>query len=75
MFSNNYSTVAFEAKYKTIHRKMHPSDLATCFKISILKQTFQGLPRALAQVKASNTSKDLVNEIRQVIYFLLRERK
>ena len=54
---------------------MHPSDLATCFKISILKQTFQGLPRALAQVKASNTSKDLVNEIRQFIYFLLRERK
>ena len=28
------------------------------------------LPLALAQVKASNTSENLLNEIRKIIYFL-----
>ena len=32
----------------------------------------QGLPIALAQVKAGNTSENLLNEIRQVIYSLYR---
>ena len=32
----------------------------------------QRLPRALAQVKAGNTSENLLNEIRQIIYFLYR---
>ena len=31
---------------------------------------FQRLPIALAQVKADNTSEDLLNEIRQIIYSL-----
>ena len=30
------------------------------------------LPIALAQVKAGNTCKNLINEIRQIIYFLDR---
>ena len=30
----------------------------------------QSLPRALAQVKAGNASENLLNEIRQIIYFL-----
>ena len=30
----------------------------------------QRLPTALAQVKAINTSKNLLNEIRQIIYYL-----
>ena len=32
----------------------------------------QGLPMALAQVKASNTCENLLNEIRQIVYFLYR---
>ena len=32
----------------------------------------QRLPIALAQVKAGNTSEDLLNEIRQIIYSLYR---
>ena len=32
----------------------------------------QRLPIALAQVKASNTSENLLNEIRQIIYSLYR---
>ena len=33
----------------------------------------QRLPRALAQVKAGNTSENLLNESRQIIYSLDRE--
>ena len=35
----------------------------------------QRLPIALAQVKADNTSKNLLNEIRQIIYSLYREKE
>ena len=41
-------------------------------KIFTPKQVFQRLPKALAQVKASNTSKKLLNEIRQIKYYLYR---
>ena len=39
-------------------------------KILAPKQILQRLPIALAQVKAGNTSEDLINEIRQIIYSL-----
>ena len=39
-------------------------------KILIPKQMLQRLPTALAQVKAGNTSENLLNEIRQIIYSL-----
>ena len=42
------------------------------FKILSPKQTLQRSPTALAQVKAGNTSENLLNEIRQIIYFLHR---
>ena len=35
----------------------------------------QRLPIALAQVKADNTSENLLNEIRQSIYFLYQEKE
>ena len=35
----------------------------------------QRLSIALAQVKAGNTSKNLLNEIRQIIYFLYRAKE
>ena len=50
----------------------------TCFsehsnlKILTPKQMLQRLPIALAQVKAGNTSENLLNEIRQIIYSLHR---
>ena len=34
------------------------------------KQMLERLPIALAQVKTGNTSESLLNEIRQIIYFL-----
>ena len=36
---------------------------------------FQKLPIALTQVKASNTSESLLNEIRQIIYSLYRAKE
>ena len=44
-------------------------------KILTPKQMLQRLPIALAQVKASNTFENLLNEIRQIIYSLYREKK
>ena len=35
----------------------------------------QRLPIALAQVKSVNTSENLLNEIRQIIYFLYRTKE
>ena len=35
----------------------------------------QGLPIALAQVKAGNTSDNLLNEIRKIIYSLYRAKE
>ena len=36
---------------------------------------FQKLPIALTQVKSDNTSENLLNEIRQIIYSLYREKE
>ena len=42
----------------------------TGLKIVTPKQMIQRLPIALAQVKAGNDSKNLLNKIRQIVYFL-----
>ena len=40
------------------------------FIILNTKQVFQRLPKTLVKVKASNTSENLLNKIRQIIYSL-----
>ena len=59
---NDYSSIAYEAKYKSIHGEE--------LKILTPKQMLQRLTIALAQVKARNTSENLLNEFRQIIYSL-----
>ena len=44
-------------------------------KILDPKQMLQGLQIALAQVKAGNTSKNLLKKIRQIIYSLYRAKE
>ena len=44
-------------------------------KILRPKQMLQRLPIFLAQVKAGNTSENLLNEIRQIVYSLYRAKK
>ena len=57
---------------KEIQGKGRPSDLPMRLKILTPKQIFQRLPIALAQVKAGNTSENLLNKIRKIIYSLYR---
>ena len=47
----------------------------TGLKILIHKQMLQRLPVALTQIKASNNSESLLNEIRQIVYFLYRTKE
>ena len=47
----------------------------TRLKILSPKQILQRLPIALAQVKACNISEILINEIRQTLYSLYREKE
>ena len=44
-------------------------------KILTPKQMFQGLPMALAQVKAGTNSESLINEIRHIVYSLYQLKK
>ena len=44
-------------------------------KILTPRQMLQRLPIALAQVKAGNTSENVLNEVRQIIYFSCRAKE
>ena len=61
-FFRDYSILVSEAKYKAKQGKR--------LKILSPKQMLQRLPIATTRAKASNASKNLLNEIRQTIYFL-----
>ena len=52
-----------------------PLNLATSLKVLSPKQMLQRLPITLAQVQTGNISKNLLNEIRQIIYFLYRAKE
>ena len=47
----------------------------TGFKILAPNQMLKRLPIALAQIKAGNNSESLLNEIRQIVYYLYRSKK
>ena len=64
---DDYTTIVSKAKYEAKHGKW--------LKILTPKQMFQRLPIALAQLKASNTSEDLLNQFRQIIYYLYQAKK
>ena len=78
---NDYSSIVSDAN--AIHGKGIPNVLARVAKVpdhsnhKILspKQMLQRLPIALAQVKAGNTSENLLNEIRKSIYSLYRAKE
>ena len=44
-------------------------------KILSPKQILQRLPIALAKVKAGNTSENLLNEIKKILYYLYRAKE
>ena len=59
---NDYSSIVSVTKHKSIYGEG--------LKILTPKQMLQRLPVALVQVKVGNTSENLLNEIRQIIYSL-----
>ena len=61
-FYDDYSSMMSKAKYRATKGKG--------LKILTSKQMLQRLPISLAQVKAGNNSKSLLNEIRQIVYSL-----
>ena len=67
MFNNYAKNVS-----KSIHEAKHEG---TGLKISTSNQMFKRLPIALAQIKAGNNSESLLNEIRQIVYYLYRSKK
>ena len=56
-----------DAKYSSIYDKRN--------QILTPKQIRQRLPIAIAQVKTSNTPENLLNEIRQIKYFLYQAKE
>ena len=44
-------------------------------KILLSNQMLKRLPIALAQIKTGNNSESLLNEIRQIVYYLYRSKK
>ena len=59
-----------EAKHASLYGKGHPSNFDVHLKLFSPKQILKRLPIAYAQIIVKNTSENLVNEIRQIIYFL-----
>ena len=66
-FYDNYSSMMSEAKLKATKRAI--------LKLLTPKQMLQRLPITLAHVKAGNISKNLSNEIRQIVYSLYQSKE
>ena len=66
-FYEDYSSMMSESLHKSIEGKG--------LKILTSKQMLQRLPIALAEVKAGNNSKNLLNEIRQIVYSLYQSKE
>ena len=63
-------TKLFNDYFKIIHKASYGAKHEKGLKILSAEQILQRLPIALAQVKAANTSKNLLNEIRQSMHSL-----
>ena len=70
-FYDDYSSIMSEAKYKAKKDDTKGKGL----KIFTPKQMLQQLPIALAQVKAGNNSKNMLNEISQIVYSLYQSKE
>ena len=67
-FIEDYGSMILEAK------RLAKQEV-TGLKILIPKQMLQRLSIALAQIKAGNNSKSLLNEIRQIVYSLYQPKE
>ena len=70
-FFKDYTEMFSDPNYRAKQNKTKGTEL----KILTPKQMLQRLPIALAQVKAGNTSENLLKEIREIIYSLYQSKK
>ena len=70
-FYRDYIEILSDANYDAKENKTKGKGL----KILAPEQMLQRLPIALAQVKAGNNSKSLLNEIRQIVYSLYQSKQ
>ena len=68
-YIEDYSSLILEAK------KLAREQEGTGLKILTSNHMLKRLPIALAQIKAGNNSESLLNEIRQIVYYLYRSKK
>ena len=68
-YMEDYSSMILEAK------KLAREQEGTGLKILTSNQMLKRLPIALAQIKAGNNLESLLNEIRQIVYYLYRSKK
>ena len=68
---NPNKTVDIAEKILDFHKQQKERGI----KVLTPRQMFQRLPISLAQVKAGNTSENLLNEIRQIICYLYQEKE
>ena len=61
--------------YSTDNTLLTPIEKGTGLKILTPKQILQRLPIAVAQVKAGNSSENLLNEVRQIVYSLYQSKE
>ena len=71
-FYDDYSLMMSEEKTKS---KQNNTTKGTRLKLLTPKQMLQQLPIALAQVKAGNNSEKLLNDIRQIIFHCINQKK
>ena len=71
-FFDTFESKIFSAKSKLNADILNPDHFT--LKILTPKQMLQRLPIALEQVKVDNNSKILLNEIRQIVYFLFQSK-
>ena len=70
-FFRDYIEMLSDANYDARKNKTDGKGL----KILTPKQMLQRLPITLAPVKADNNSENLLNEIRQIVYFLYQSKQ
>ena len=68
-YIEDYSSMILEAQ------RLAREQEGTGLKILTSNQMLKRLPIALAQIKAGNNSESLLNEIRQIVYYLYRSKK
>ena len=67
--------MVFKAFESGIFLRLEELKKGTGFKVLTPKQMLQRLPIALAQIKASNNSESLLNEIRQIVSSLYQSKE